>query len=204
MRRLRHLRPSEGAAMTALGLQLNTADRKQPDNVFDGGDFYVHKAMGLVDANFSRRRSSVNSRPRGHRPNRYSTTGEASSQRAADLCRPRAGRFRHRAQRQSDQRSCDHEDLVQRDRCSSQPPIPKSSSILWPCPPATAVKLTEAVNEIKGVTVLSPWRKTCCRVRDPFGIRPLVLGKQRILHYDVQTARWISARSSCAMWNRVR
>ncbi len=71
----------ESAAMTALGLHALQHRGQEAAGIvsYDGTDFYTHKAMGLVDATFSKEK--VISKLKGHSAighNRYSTTGETA------------------------------------------------------------------------------------------------------------------------------
>lgn len=174
----------EGAAMTALGLHALQHRGQEAAGIvsFDGGDFYVHKAMGLVDANFSKEK--VIGKLKGHAAighNRYSTTGEASLRNVQPIYADLAlGGFAIAHNGNLTNAAAIREDLVQKGSLfQSTSDTEVIVHLMAVSTKPTAVeKLTEAVNEIKGgYSLVAVTEDMLIGVRDPFGIRPLVLGK---------------------------
>ncbi len=174
----------EAAAMTALGLHALQHRGQEAAGIvsYDGVDFSAHKAMGLVDATFSKEK--VISKLRGHAAighNRYSTTGEASLRNVQPIYADLAlggfavahnGNLTNAVEIRDDlvnkgslfQSSSDTEVIVHLMAVST-----KSGAI---------EKLTDAVNEIKGgYSLVAVTDDMLIGVRDAYGIRPLVLGK---------------------------
>ena len=174
----------ESAAMTALGLHALQHRGQEAAGVvsFDGVDFYAHKAMGLVDATFSKEK--VISKLKGHAAighNRYSTTGEASLRNVQPIYADLAlGGFAVAHNGNLTNAAAIREDLV------SKGSLFQSSSDTEVIVHLMAVslkegaieKLKDAVNAIKGAySLVAVTEDMMMGVRDPFGIRPLVLGK---------------------------
>jgi amidophosphoribosyltransferase len=174
----------ESAAMTALGLHALQHRGQEAAGVvsFDGVDFYAHKAMGLVDATFSKEK--VISKLKGHAAighNRYSTTGEASLRNVQPIYADLAlGGFAVAHNGNLTNAAAIREDLV------SKGSLFQSSSDTEVIVHLMAVslkegaieKLKDAVNVIKGAySLVAVTEDMMMGVRDPYGIRPLVLGK---------------------------
>jgi amidophosphoribosyltransferase len=174
----------ESAAMTALGLHALQHRGQEAAGIvsFDGTDFFTHKAMGLVDATFSKEK--VISKLKGHAAighNRYSTTGEASLRNVQPIYADLAlGGFAVAHNGNLTNAVAIREDLVNKGS------LFQSSSDTEVIVHLMAVslksgaieKLTDAVNTIKGAySLVAVTEDMLIGVRDPFGIRPLVLGK---------------------------
>ncbi len=174
----------ESAAMTALGLHALQHRGQEAAGIvaYDGTDFYAHKAMGLVDATFSK--AKVIEKLKGHAAighNRYSTTGEASLRNVQPIYADLAiGGFAVAHNGNLTNAAAIREDLV------GKGSLFQSTSDTEVIVHLMAVslkkdaisKLTDAVNEIKGAySLVAVTDDMLIGVRDPFGIRPLVLGK---------------------------
>lgn len=188
----------ESAAMTALGLHALQHRGQEAAGIvsYDGEEFYVHKAMGLVDATFSK--AQIIDKLKGHAAighNRYSTTGEASLRNVQPIYADLAlggfavahnGNLTNAAAIRSDlvgkgslfQSTSDTEVIVHLMAVSE-----KEDAV---------AKMIYAVNEIKGAySLVAVTDDMMIGVRDPFGIRPLVLGKLG--------GSYILASESCAL-----
>lgn len=188
----------ESAAMTALGLHALQHRGQEAAGIvsYDGEEFYVHKAMGLVDATFSK--AKVIEKLKGHAAighNRYSTTGEASLRNVQPIYADLAlggfavahnGNLTNAAAIRSDlvakgslfQSTSDTEVIVHLMAVST-----KQDAV---------EKMIYAVNEIKGAySLVAVTDDMMIGVRDPYGIRPLVLGKLG--------GSYILASESCAL-----
>jgi len=173
----------EASALTALGLHALQHRGQEAAGIvsFDGGEFYTHKAMGLVDATFSK--ASVIEKLKGHAAighNRYSTTGEASLRNVqpiyADLS---LGGFAVAHNGNLTNAATIREDLVSKGSLFQSTSDTEVIVHLM----ATSKKdgaidrLIDAVQQIKGAySLVAVTDDMMMGVRDPFGIRPLVLG----------------------------
>ena len=174
----------ESAAMTALGLHALQHRGQEAAGIvsYDGTDFYAHKAMGLVDATFSK--AKVIDKLKGHAAighNRYSTTGEASLRNVQPIYADLAlGGFAVAHNGNLTNAAQIREDLVQRGslfQSTSDTEVIVHLMAVSKKPDAIG-KLIEAVNDIKGAySLVAVTDDMLIGVRDPFGIRPLVLGK---------------------------
>ncbi|PZQ44977.1 MAG: amidophosphoribosyltransferase [Micavibrio aeruginosavorus] len=174
----------ESAAMTALGLHALQHRGQEAAGIvsFDGNDFYVHKAMGLVDATFSK--AKVIDKLKGYAAighNRYSTTGEASLRNVQPIYADLAlGGFAVAHNGNLTNAAAIREELVHKGslfQSTSDTEVIVHLMAVSPKQDAVA-KLIEAVNEIKGAySLVAVTEDMLIGVRDPFGIRPLVLGK---------------------------
>ena len=174
----------ESAAMTALGLHALQHRGQEAAGIvsFDGTDFYTHKAMGLVDATFSKEK--VIDRLKGHAAighNRYSTTGEASLRNVQPIYADLAlGGFAVAHNGNLTNAAAIREDLVNKGS------LFQSSSDTEVIVHLMAVSLKEnaidklaaAANEIIGAySLVAVTSDMLIGLRDPYGIRPLCLGK---------------------------
>jgi amidophosphoribosyltransferase len=188
----------EAAAMTALGLHALQHRGQEAAGIvaYDGTDFFVHKAMGLVDATFSKEKviSKLNGYAAiGH--NRYSTTGEASLRNVQPIYADLAlGGFAVAHNGNLTNAAAIREDLVNKGSLfQSTSDTEVIVHLMAVSTKANAIdKLTEAVNEIKGAySLVAVTDDMMIGVRDPFGIRPLCLGKLG--------GSYILASESCAL-----
>ncbi len=174
----------ESAAMTALGLHALQHRGQEAAGIvaYDGTDFYAHKAMGLVDATFSK--AKVIEKLKGHTAighNRYSTTGEASLRNVQPIYADLAlGGFAVAHNGNLTNAAAIREELVNRgslfQSTSDTEVIVHLMAVSQK--PGAIEKLVDAVNEIKGAySLVAVTHDMLIGVRDPFGIRPLVLGK---------------------------
>lgn len=175
---------NEAAALTALGLHALQHRGQEAAGIvaFDGQDFYSHKALGLVDDTFSK--ADVIERLTGHVAighNRYSTTGESSLRNVQPLYADLAsGGFAVAHNGNLTNAQTLREELVQKGSLfQSTSDTEVVIHLMAVSAKKTAVdRLVDAVNQIKGAYSLV----ACCDdmligLRDPLGIRPLVLGK---------------------------
>jgi amidophosphoribosyltransferase len=188
----------EAAAMTALGLHALQHRGQEAAGIvaYDGTDFFVHKAMGLVDATFSKEK--VISKLSGHAAighNRYSTTGEASLRNVQPIYADLAlGGFAVAHNGNLTNAAAIREDLVNKGSLfQSTSDTEVIVHLMAVSTKANAIdKLIEAVNEIKGAySLVAVTDDMMIGVRDPFGIRPLCLGKLG--------GSYILASESCAL-----
>ncbi|HEU4839716.1 MAG TPA: amidophosphoribosyltransferase, partial [Micavibrio sp.] len=188
----------EAAAMTALGLHALQHRGQEAAGIvaYDGTDFFVHKAMGLVDATFSKEKiiSKLNGYAAiGH--NRYSTTGEASLRNVQPIYADLAiGGFAVAHNGNLTNAAAIRENLVNKGSLfQSTSDTEVIVHLMAVSTKASAIeKLTEAVNEIKGAySLVAVTHDMMIGVRDPFGIRPLCLGKLG--------GSYILASESCAL-----
>lgn len=188
----------EAAAMTALGLHALQHRGQEAAGIvaFDGSDFYAHKALGLVDDTFSK--ADVIDRLSGHIAighNRYSTTGESSLRNVQPLYADLAsGGFAVAHNGNLTNAQTLREELVQKGSLfQSTSDTEVIIHLMAVSAKKTATdRLIDAVNQIKGAYSLV----ACCDtmligLRDPLGIRPLVLGKLEGAH--------ILASETCAL-----
>ncbi len=188
----------ESAAMTALGLHALQHRGQEAAGIvsFDGKDFYVHKAMGLVDATFSK--AKIIDRLKGHAAighNRYSTTGEASLRNVQPIYADLAlGGFAVAHNGNLTNAAAIREELVQKGSLfQSTSDTEVIVHLMAVSVKDNAVdKMIEAVNVIKGAySLVAVTEDMLIGVRDPFGIRPLVMGKLG--------GAYIMASESCAL-----
>lgn len=174
----------ESAAMTALGLHALQHRGQEAAGIvsYDGLDFYTHKAMGLVDATFSKEK--VISKLKGHAAighNRYSTTGEASLRNVQPIYADLAlGGFAVAHNGNLTNAAAIREELVNKGSLFQSTSDTEVIVHLMAVSHETSAvdKLVEAVNEIKGAySLVAVTDDMLIGVRDPFGIRPLCLGK---------------------------
>ncbi len=188
----------EAAAMTALGLHALQHRGQEAAGIvsYDGEEFYTHKAMGLVDATFSK--AAVIEKLKGYCAighNRYSTTGEASLRNVQPIYADLAlGGFAVAHNGNLTNAAQIREELVQKGS------LFQSSSDTEVIVHLMAVsrkkgaveRLIDAVNQIKGAySLVACTHDMLIGVRDPFGIRPLVMGKL--------AGSYIFASETCAL-----
>jgi len=188
----------DAAALTALGLHALQHRGQEACGIvsYDGKEFYNHKAIGLVDDTFGS--ATVIDGLKGHAAighNRYSTTGEASIRNVQPLYADmNFGGFAlaHNG-------NLTNSDKL-RDQLVQNGAIFQSSSdtevivhLVATSKEKTLVeKVTDAINQVKGAfSLVICTRKKVIGVRDPHGIRPLVLGKLGDAH--------IFASETCAL-----
>ncbi len=188
----------ESAAMTALGLHALQHRGQEAAGIvsYDGAEFYVHKAMGLVDATFSK--AKVIEKLKGHAAighNRYSTTGEASLRNVQPIYADLAlGGFAVAHNGNLTNAAAIRSDLVSKGSLfQSTSDTEVIVHLMAVSTKQDAVeKMIYAVNEIKGAySLVAVTDDMMIGVRDPFGIRPLVLGKLG--------GSYILASESCAL-----
>ena len=174
----------DAAAMTALGLHALQHRGQEASGIvtFDGEDFFLHKALGLVDQSFGS--GDVIKRLKGHAAighNRYSTTGEAALRNVQPLYADMAfGGFAVAHNGNLTNAHTLRKELVE------QGAIFQSTSDTEVIVHLVAVsqknniveKLTAALKRIEGAySLVACAENQVIGVRDPHGIRPLVIGK---------------------------
>lgn len=188
----------ESAAMTALGLHALQHRGQEAAGIvsYDGEDFYVHKAMGLVDATFSK--AKVIDKLLGHAAighNRYSTTGEASLRNVQPIYADLAlGGFAVAHNGNLTNAAAIRDELVNKGSLfQSTSDTEVIVHLMAVSAEEDAVqKMVYAVNQIKGAySLVAVTDDMMIGVRDPFGIRPLVMGKLG--------GSYILASESCAL-----
>lgn len=188
----------ESAAMTALGLHALQHRGQEAAGIvsYDGADFYAHKAMGLVDSTFSKHK--VISKLKGHAAighNRYSTTGEASLRNVQPIYADLAlGGFAVAHNGNLTNAAAIREDLVNKGSLFQSSSDTEVIVHLMAVSTKTDAieKLKSAVNEIIGAySLVAVTDDMLIGLRDPFGIRPLVLGKMG--------GAYILASETCAL-----
>ena len=188
----------DSAAMTALGLHALQHRGQEACGIvsFDGEGFHSHRALGLVDSAFGDARVIENLKGHcaiGH--NRYSTTGEPSIRNVQPLYADmhfggftlahngnltNAATLRNELVKRGSifQSTSDTEVIVHLVAVSKQKEI--------------TAKLVDALKQIKGAySLVATSGDQIIGVRDPHGIRPLVLGKLN--------DSYILASESCAL-----
>ncbi len=188
----------ESAAMTALGLHALQHRGQEASGIvsYDGAEFYTHKAMGLVDSTFSKHK--VISKLKGHAAighNRYSTTGEASLRNVQPIYADLAlGGFAVAHNGNLTNAAAIRDDLVNKGSLfQSSSDTEVIVHLMAVSPKTNAIdKLKEAVNVIIGAySLVAVTDDMLIGLRDPFGIRPLVLGKMG--------GAYILASETCAL-----
>ena len=175
---------SEAAALVALGLHALQHRGQEACGIvsYDGQDFYAHRALGLVDDTFGE--AEVIERLKGHVSighNRYSTAGGASLRNVqplyADLS---CGGFAvaHNGNLTNAEKI--------RDELVSQGSLFQSSSDTEVIVHLIAIskkktveeRVTDALTHVKGAySLVACTDDMLIGVRDPLGIRPLVIGR---------------------------
>ncbi len=176
----------DAGALTVLGLHALQHRGQEAAGIvtYDGTQFIAERHAGLVGDVFGKgslhAQKLKGANALGHV--RYSTTGgSVRAQHPADV--RRSGRRRHRACAQRQSHQCAH--LARRHWCatarsSNPPPIPKSSSISRRAASYGPIvdRLVDALKQVEGAySLVALTSKKLIGVRDPWGVRPLVLGK---------------------------
>ena len=213
MRRLRHLRASDAAAITALGLHALQHRGQEAAGIvsFDGKRFHSERRMGLVGDNFSRR-EVIERLPgmsaMGHV--RYSTTGETILRNVQPLF----------AELDGGGLAIGHNgNLTNGLTCGASwcatAPIMQSTSdtevILHLVASAKRNRFIdrfiEGLRQLEGAyAFVGLTNKKLIGARDPLGIRPLVIGKLdgRRSSPRRPARSTSSARNTCATWRTAR
>ncbi|MEZ5919289.1 MAG: amidophosphoribosyltransferase [Alphaproteobacteria bacterium] len=174
----------DAAALTALGLHALQHRGQESAGIvtFDGEHFFSHKALGLVDSNFSDARVIERLKGRcaiGH--NRYSTSGESALRNVQPLYADMDfGGFAVAHNGNLTNAQALRKSLVKRGS------IFQSTSDTEVIVHLVAVsekkdvveRIVDAVTQVKGAySLIASAGEKIIGVRDPYGIRPLVLGK---------------------------
>ena len=188
----------EGAALCVLGLHALQHRGQEAAGIvsFDGEQFHSHRAMGLVGDNFSKREvieTLPGSRAIGH--NRYATTGATVLRNVQPLfadfqfgglaiCHngnlTNSRTLRRRLVRRGSifQSTMDTEVFVHLIATSLYDQVTD--------------RIIDAVRQVEGAfSLVAMTRKKMIGVRDPLGVRPLVLGRLN--------EAWILASETCAL-----
>ena len=188
----------EASAHTALGLHALQHRGQEAAGIVshDGAQFYSHRAMGLVGDNFNS--ASVIEKLKGHIAlghNRYSTTGESLLRNVQPLFAEYSFGGLAVAHNGNLTNALTLRDELKKRGCLFQSTSDTETIIhLIAVSQEQTVegRLIDALQKIKGaysLVVLS--EKKLIGVRDPFGIRPLVLGR----HGDA----YVLASETCAL-----
>lgn len=188
----------DAAALTALGLHALQHRGQEATGIVshDGVDFYAHRALGLVDKAFGE--ADTINRLRGHLAighNRYATTGEGSVRNIQPLFADLSfGGFAIAHNGNLTNAHKVRSELVSRGALFQSTTDTETILHLMAVSGKKTVqeRMIDALNQIEGAYSLV----TCCRdmvigVRDPYGFRPLVLGKLGTAH--------ILASETCAL-----
>jgi amidophosphoribosyltransferase len=189
---------ADAAALTALGLHALQHRGQEASGIvtFDGKSFHTHKATGLVGDNFSER-AVIDRLPGGAAigHNRYSTTGETVLRNVQPLFADfESGGFAlghngnltnaRKLRRELVRRGClfqsttDTEVIIHLAATSEAPTVTE--------------RMIDALRQVEGAYALVALTNgAMIGVRDPLGVRPLVLG-----HLD---GAWILASETCAL-----
>ena len=174
----------DAAAHTALGLHALQHRGQEAAGIVssEGGHFYAHRALGLVGDNFSD--AAVMSRLMGNSAighNRYSTTGETLLRNVqpfyADLA---LGGFALAHNGNLTNAMTVRRELIQRGSlfASTSDTEVIVHLVALSAAPTIESRIIDALKQVEGaysLVILSPG--SLIGVRDPYGVRPLVLGK---------------------------
>ncbi len=188
----------DAAAMTALGLHALQHRGQEAAGIvtYDGEDFFSRKALGLVDSTFSS--AAVINQLKGHAAighNRYSTTGEVNIRNVQPLYADLD--FGGFAVAHNGNLTNSHglrKELVKRGSIFQSTSDTEVIVHLVAMSKKTNIveRLIDAVKQIKGAySLVANTNDKIIGVRDPYGIRPLVLGRLGDAH--------ILASESCAL-----
>lgn len=188
----------DAAALTALGLHALQHRGQEATGIVshDGVDFYAHRALGLVDKAFGE--ADTINRLRGHLAighNRYATTGEGSVRNIQPLFADLSfGGFAIAHNGNLTNAHKVRSELVSRGALFQSTTDTETILHLMAVSGKKTVqeRMIDALIQIEGAYSLV----ACCRdmvigVRDPYGFRPLVLGKLGTAH--------ILASETCAL-----
>lgn len=174
----------ESAALTALGLHALQHRGQEAAGIvaYDGEDYYSHRALGLVDATFGN--ADIIEKLKGHIAighNRYSTTGDSLLRNVQPLFADMSfGGFAVAHNGNLTNAATLREAMV--DKGSLFQTTSDTEVILHliatSAKPTMIERVKHAVNQIKGAySLVAVAEGKLIGLRDPFGIRPLVLGK---------------------------
>ena len=170
----------DASALTALGLHALQHRGQEACGIvcFDGNHFYSHKALGLVDSNFNDAR--IIERLKGHCAighNRYSTSGEPALRNVQPLFADMDfGGFTVAHNGNLTNARTLRQELVKRQSTSDTETIVHLVAVSRK--KTITDRLIDAVKQIKGgYSLVACAENHLFGVRDPNGIRPLVLGK---------------------------
>lgn len=175
----------EASALTALGLHALQHRGQEASGIvsFDGENFYAHRALGLVGKTFGKKETIQRLKGYlsiGH--NRYSTTGETLVRNIQPLFADLAfGGFAIAHNGNLTNANIIREELVQKGALfQSTTDTEVIVHLMAVVKNKTGVieRLSDAVNRIKGgYALVACANEMLIGVRDPYGIRPLVLGR---------------------------
>lgn len=174
----------DGAALTALGLHALQHRGQEAAGIltYDGEDFYSHRALGLVDSTFGS--GEIIEKLKGHIAighNRYSTTGDSLLRNVQPLFADMSfGGFGVAHNGNLTNAATLRDMLVQRGSLFQTTSDTEVILHLMATgtKPTVAERLKHVVNQIKGAySLVAVSEGKLIGLRDPFGIRPLVLGR---------------------------
>jgi len=194
---------TDAAAVTALGLHALQHRGQEATGIlsYDGGRFHSHRGLGLVGENFSDARTIAKlpgNRAIGH--NRYATTGETVLRNVQPLYADfEFGGFGVAHNGNLTNAGTLHKALVRRG-CLFQSTMDSEVFIhliaisLY----STVVdRLIDALKQVEGAySLIALSNEALLGVRDPLGVRPLILGK---LAQADGTMGWVLASETCAL-----
>lgn len=187
----------DAAALTALGLHALQHRGQEAAGIitYDGEDFYAHRALGLVDATFGK--ADIIEKLKGHMAighNRYSTTGDSLLRNVQPLFADMSfGGFGVAHNGNLTNAAVLRDELVEK---GSLFQTTTDSEVILHLMAVSGKKsladrLKDTVNRIKGAySLVAVSDGKLIGLRDPFGIRPLVLGRLGDAH--------VLASESCA------
>lgn len=174
----------DAAALTALGLHALQHRGQEAAGIltYDGEDFYSHRALGLVDSTFSK--ADIINTLKGHIAighNRYSTTGDSLLRNVQPLFADMSfGGFGVAHNGNLTNAATLREDRVAKGSLFQTTSDTEVILHLIAVSQKTTLvdRVKDAVNQIKGAySLVAISDGKLIGLRDPFGIRPLVLGK---------------------------
>jgi len=180
----------DSAALTALGLHALQHRGQEAAGIVttDGDEFYAHRALGLVDRAFGK--AEIIERLKGQIAighNRYSTTGEVAVRNIQPLFADLSfGGFGLAHNGNLTNARTIRDELVQKGSLfQSTTDTEVIIHLMATSQGKTPVeRLSDAVNQIEGAySIVACSKDTLMGVRDPYGIRPLVLGKLGDCHF---------------------
>jgi amidophosphoribosyltransferase len=194
---------SDAAALTALGLHALQHRGQEASGIvtFDGKHFHSHRGMGLVGENFSDARTMARlpgNRAMGH--NRYATTGDTVLRNVQPLYGDFAfggfavahnGNLTNAAglRRQLVRRGCLFQSTTDSEVFIHLIAISLYSTV--------EERLIDALKQVIGAySLIAMSERALIGVRDPLGVRPLILGKLANAEGGVS---WVLASETCAL-----
>ena len=194
---------ADAAAVTALGLHALQHRGQEASGIvsYDGNHFHSHRGLGLVGDNFSDARviaSLAGSRAVGH--NRYATTGDTVMRNVQPLYADfEFGGFAVAHNGNLTNATALRRALVRRgclfqSTTDSEVFIHLIAISLYS---TVADRLIDALKQVIGAySLIALSNEALMGVRDPLGVRPLILG--RVPHADGSVA-WVLASETCAL-----